>query len=259
MLGVSLLPIISMVFVQSGRPQACQHLRTPTLLRMGLFDGVQSAVEGVKAAYEEGDSLPEGFAKAYHILFLEEDDAQRKADGLRARIEAGDISFYEAAVRFSACPTRDIHGSLGCFSSLSNLGKVGPLGVLPYQGQDTTPFDSLVFSPTSALGVVHQVDTQWGVHLVLIEARGAEVDSGMAQALRAAGPRPEAADLVSQAAELVGRASAPVTDAGAGAPSFPSRLARQQAKQHMQEAGGAGATAVGFGGRGAAKGKKRKR
>mgnify|MGYP003314512515 CR=1 FL=1 len=40
---------------------------------------------------------------------------------LKARIEAGELSFEAAALQFSACPTRDLNGALGTFESLSRL------------------------------------------------------------------------------------------------------------------------------------------
>ena len=81
--------------------------------RMGLLDGLQAAtagvqqtVEGVKAAYEDDNYVPEGFARASHILFLADEPemaaAEEKAVALKARIEDGDISFGEAAFSFSS-------------------------------------------------------------------------------------------------------------------------------------------------------------
>jgi len=122
---------------------------------MGLLDDVQSAtqsvkstVDGVKAAYADDSVVPLGYVRARHILFLAGDgDADAKADRLATRIEAGEISFDDAALRFSACPTRDLNGALGTFPSLSRL-REGTLrgGRTPYDGQDTAPFDALVLS-----------------------------------------------------------------------------------------------------------------
>ena len=88
-------------------------------LRMGLLDGVQSAADsaadGVRSVstaitevIEDEDLVPDGFVRARHILFLEDAEADGKAAALKARIEAGEISFDEAALRFSSCPTRDL-------------------------------------------------------------------------------------------------------------------------------------------------------
>ncbi|KAL3917549.1 MAG: hypothetical protein SGPRY_006364 [Prymnesium sp.] len=153
--------------------------------RMGLledgiqstFNAVKSTVEGVQAAYDDESFVPEGFAKAHHILFLAGEDAERKADVVRARIEAGDFTFFEAAKSFSACPTRDLQGDLGTFTSLSRLGEGTLRGDrLPYEGEDTKPFDDLVFAQDTSLHTIHKVHTQWGVHLVLVTARGGQTD-----------------------------------------------------------------------------------
>ena len=175
------------------------RLRAPRVaLWMGLLEdgvqsaveGVQSTVEGVKAAYEDENFVPDGFARAHHILFLESDDAEMAADVVKQRVESGEFTFFEAATSFSACPTRDLEGNLGTFTSLSRLGD-GTLrgGSLPYDGKNTAPFDELVFAPDTALNTIHKVRSQLGVHLVLILARGGQPD------------------LIGQAAELVSRAS----------------------------------------------------
>ena len=178
---------------------------------MGLLDGVQSAVDGVKSVstaiqstYEDDAFVPDGFVRARHILFLEANDADRKAEALKARIEAGEISFPEAALRFSACPTRDLNGDLGIFASLGRLSE-GTLrgGSLPYDGQDVTPFDAVLHSPATPLRVIQTVRTQWGTHLVLVEERGRAASVQQQQLDQAA----------SQASELVGRAM------GMGAPA----------------------------------------
>ena len=44
---------------------------------------------------------------------------------------------------------------------------------MPYDGKDTSEFDALVKS--CAFGAVHRCASQWGEHLVRVEARGSEV------------------------------------------------------------------------------------
>lgn len=166
---------------RGSRPerQGRLRLRHPAP-RMGLLEDLQSAagnvkstIDGVQAAYEDDTFVPVGFARVRHILFLAGDDAQAKADALAGRITAGEISFANAALRFSACPTRDLNGSLGTFASLSRLAEGTLRGdSTPYDGQDTATFDEMVFSPETPVGRVRTVVTQWGVHLVLVEARG---------------------------------------------------------------------------------------
>lgn len=165
----------------------------------GALDGWQTTIEGVKTTVkgiqqEYGQEVPEGYVAASHILFLASDDAERKAAALKSRVEAGELSFGEAALRFSYCPTRDLNGSLGTFTSLAALGE-GTLrgGSMPYDGdvESAKPFDQLVHDRSTGLGTIHTVVTTWGTHLVLVEARAGEeqVDS-----------------VVAQAAELVGQA-----------------------------------------------------
>jgi len=166
---------------------------------MGMEYGIQNAVDGVKATVDgikEAYKCPDGFAIARHILFLADGDEKRKASVLKKRIDEGELSFGQAAMLFSSCPTRDLNGSLGTFESLARLSEGTLSGdTLPYEGQDVTPFDRLVFSPRTPLGVVQTVTTQWGTHLVLVEARGARP-----------APADPTADAISQAADLVGQA-----------------------------------------------------
>lgn len=178
-------------------------------VRMGLMDEVQSAagkvkdtMKGVKAAYEDDDFVPAGFVRARHILFLRSDDADAKAEALASRIEAGEISFPNAALLFSACPTRDLNGSLGTFTSLSRLGEGTLRGdSTPYDGQDTKAFDDLVFSPMTPLRKVCKVQTQWGTHLVFVEERGGQYDDvGFAE------------QVVDGTARLVAQATRPSSD-----------------------------------------------
>jgi hypothetical protein len=135
-------------------------------------DGAKQVVDGAKAAYEDDEFVPDGFVRASHILFLDsEGGAAEKAAALKQRIEAGEISFGDAALAFSNCPTRDLNGRLGIFQSLSRLTE-GTLRTdsMPYDGQETFEFDALCFS--ADLGKVESIDTQWGTHLVLVEERG---------------------------------------------------------------------------------------
>ena len=195
--------------------------------RLGLLDGassglqdVKSTIDGITKDYRDDEYVPDGYAKAAHILFLAEaeNEAERKAKALRRRIEAGELSFGDAALLFSACPTRDLNGSLGIFPSLSRL-RDGTLrgDALPYDGKDTASFDEAVFS-LAALNVIHQVNSQWGTHLVLVTARG--------------GP-PSTSDLMAQATELVGQAMGEKRDTsgGFGAASKRSRGAKRRRKR----------------------------
>ena len=138
--------------------------------RMGLFDSLPGFWK---------DEVPEGYARASHILFLGTDEAvEKRADAVLERVRTGALTFVQAARQFSSCPTRDQEpaGDLGTFASLSSMAKVEEMrsfdGVmaLPYEGQDTRAFDDAVFSVP--LNEPTKVASQWGYHLVLVTERG---------------------------------------------------------------------------------------
>ena len=134
---------------------------------MGLFDFLPGF---------QKETPPDGFVRASHVLFLAEEYADTKASQLLKRLQGGELTFGDAARGFSCCPTRDVNGDLGTFSSLGRIGELATLSKLPYEGSDTNEFDQVVFSPATPLGTPIKVNSQWGVHLVLIEARGAPTD-----------------------------------------------------------------------------------
>ena len=138
--------------------------------RMGLFDSLPGFWKS---------AVPDGYARAAHILFLGTDEAsEAKADEVLGRITTGALTFAEAARAFSSCPTRDQEppGDLGTFASLSAMKNVDEMrsfeGVmeLPYEGQNTRSFDDAIFSVP--LNEVTKVASQWGYHLVLVSERG---------------------------------------------------------------------------------------
>ena len=131
-----------------------------------------------------------------------------KAAALKQRIESGKISFGDAALAFSNCPTRDLNGKLGIFQSLSRLTE-GTLRTdsMPYDGADTLDFDSLCFS--ADIGKVESIDTQWGTHLVLVEERGGKPPADLLAKSYDAG--------VSRAADVIKQVMG--TDDGGGATS----------------------------------------
>lgn len=89
-------------------------------------------------------------AKAKHILV--QDPAF--CEDVKKQIESGELTFEEAASRYSSCPSSVAGGDLGTFSP----------------GQMVPEFDSIVFS--EEVGKVHgPVSTQFGFHLILIESR----------------------------------------------------------------------------------------
>ena len=89
-------------------------------------------------------------ASARHILVS--DEAVCKA--LKEKINAGEITFEQAAKENSTCPSGAEGGALGTFG----------------QGQMVPEFDKVVFN--DEVGVVHgPVQTQFGYHLLEITDR----------------------------------------------------------------------------------------
>ena len=89
-------------------------------------------------------------ASARHILVDDETVCRQ----LKEKIEAGDLSFEEAAESYSECPSGNDGGNLGTFN----------------QGDMVPEFDKVVFS--DALNVVHgPIQTQFGYHLLEITSR----------------------------------------------------------------------------------------
>jgi len=89
-------------------------------------------------------------ASARHILVS--DEALCKE--LKEKINAGEITFEQAAQENSTCPSGAKGGDLGSFS----------------QGQMVPEFDKVVFN--DEVGVVHgPVQTQFGYHLLEITKR----------------------------------------------------------------------------------------
>ena len=89
-------------------------------------------------------------ARAKHILV--QDPAF--TEDVKKQIENGDLTFEEAAERYSSCPSSAAGGDLGTFSP----------------GQMVPEFDRVVFSEEVGK-VIGPVSTQFGFHLILIDSR----------------------------------------------------------------------------------------
>lgn len=87
-----------------------------------------------------------GKAKASHILL---NDGGR-ANFIKSQIERGEITFEKAAREFSTCPSASKGGDLGLFA---------PGAMVPQ-------FDDYCFSPSTAVGEMGIVRTQFGTHIV---------------------------------------------------------------------------------------------
>ena len=106
-------------------------------LRMALLDDAQSAWEDITQPFDDEGFVPPGWVRASHILFLADDanahaNADAKAAALATRIDAEEMSFGEAALRFSACPSRDLNGRLGTFESLSRSHALPVLSIFAH-------------------------------------------------------------------------------------------------------------------------------
>ncbi len=117
-----------------------------------VLEKVEVKDEELKAYYDEnkaqfvrGESV-----SASHILV----DSEDKAKDIQARIEAGEISFEDAARENSTCPSSQNGGALGEFT----------------QGQMVPEFDSAVFS--MEVGEIRgPVKTQFGYHIIKLTAK----------------------------------------------------------------------------------------
>jgi hypothetical protein len=86
---------------------------------MGLFDFLQPTTPSSTNA---PSPLPKGYVEASHILF----ESKEQAATVQSAIEAGEISFEDAALAYSKCPTASRsekngmpqNGRLGSFRGL---------------------------------------------------------------------------------------------------------------------------------------------
>lgn len=112
-------------------------------------ENVKVTDDELKAYYEENrENLRQGeTVRASHILV----DTEEKALAIKAEIDAGTVSFADAAKQNSTCPSKENGGDLGAFG----------------HGQMVPEFDQAAFA--LAVGVVSDpVKTQFGYHLILV-------------------------------------------------------------------------------------------
>ena len=96
--------------------------------------------------FSRGESV-----NADHILVETEDQARE----LLAKINAGEISFADAAKQFSTCPSGQRGGNLGDFT----------------RGQMVPEFDKAVFELEVGSVTTEPVKTQFGYHLIKLNAK----------------------------------------------------------------------------------------
>lgn len=87
---------------------------------------------------------------AKHILV----DSMELAEKIKEEIESGKVTFEEAAMKYSSCPSKEQGGSLGVFG----------------RGMMVPEFEEVAFD--SEVGKVSDVvQTQFGYHIILVEAK----------------------------------------------------------------------------------------
>ena len=123
-----------------------------------VLEGVKVKEEDAQKYFEENkDKFPSKMSfNASHILV----DSEEKANEILASINAGEISFADAAAKFSSCPSGQNGGELGDFAS----------------GQMVPEFENACAA--MEVGTISApVQTQFGYHLIKLNSRddGGEV------------------------------------------------------------------------------------
>ena len=119
------------------------------------FEMVKVTEDDAKAYYEANrDKFVAGTTfNASHILV----DSEEKANEILAKINAGEITFEDAAKEFSSCPSGKEGGNLGDFG----------------RGQMVPEFDEACF--TMEVGAISApVKTQFGYHIIRLNSKGEE-------------------------------------------------------------------------------------
>ncbi|MEG0856527.1 MAG: peptidylprolyl isomerase [Terrisporobacter sp.] len=117
-----------------------------------ILTNVQLTEEEKRAFFESQKpnfSKPET-ASAKHILV----DTEEKASEILNKINAGEVTFEDAAAAHSSCPSKDAGGDLGSFG----------------RGQMVPEFEEAVFNMNKG-EVSAPVKTQFGYHLIKLEER----------------------------------------------------------------------------------------
>lgn len=119
-----------------------------------LFEKVKVDENETRKFYDEN---PDKFAleetvSARHILV----DSEEKAKEIRKMIDAGEISFEDAAKKYSECPSKEKGGSLGYFK----------------HGMMVKEFDEVAFSQPEGQ-MSRPVKTQFGWHLIITDDKTA--------------------------------------------------------------------------------------
>ena len=105
--------------------------------------------------------VSEESVNASHILV----DSEEKALEILAKIKAGEISFEDAALENSSCPSKANGGNLGDFG----------------KGQMVPEFDTAVFAMEVGEITDVPVKTQFGYHLIKLNAKNAASEMPFAE------------------------------------------------------------------------------
>lgn len=115
-----------------------------------ILSDVTVTEDEIKKFYEENKAkfMDQEKVSAKHILVETEEAAQK----IKEQIDNGEISFEDAAAKYSSCPSKEEGGNLGEFG----------------RGMMVPEFENMAFS--SEVGkVTEPVQTQFGYHLILVE------------------------------------------------------------------------------------------
>ena len=117
-----------------------------------ILSDVTVTDEDAKKFYDKNkDSFAgQDTVSAKHILV----ETEEEANNIKKEIEAGEISFEEAAAKYSTCPSKEAGGNLGAFG----------------KGMMVPEFEKAAFE--LEIGKVSEaVQTQFGYHLILVEEK----------------------------------------------------------------------------------------
>uniref|UniRef100_A0A7S4MVF7 Peptidyl-prolyl cis-trans isomerase n=1 Tax=Prymnesium polylepis TaxID=72548 RepID=A0A7S4MVF7_9EUKA len=135
---------------------------------MGLFDGLKKAFDNVDysdspATYEQTN------ARASHILV----DEEAQIVSIKAQLDAGELDFSEAAVKFSTCKTAERGGKLGKFTPGTMVPEIDEIVFsVEDTGQINLGNGADIYKAKYEVGEVHgPVKSKLGYHLVKIEKR----------------------------------------------------------------------------------------
>lgn len=131
------------------------HIKEQLLTQYAVnkaLSSIKVTDEDAKKFFDENPAqfIGQSTVSASHILV----DSEEKANEIMAQINAGEVSFEDAAKAHSSCPSREQGGSLGEFG----------------RGQMVPEFDEACFS--MEVGELRgPVKTQFGYHLIRLDAK----------------------------------------------------------------------------------------